>query len=137
MADHTAKQQAIVQDSEEAAPRARVARALCVCNACATRAQCAFRAEILMEEAREKHKRKAENGKYGKNRMNLHKRRRASVQKRDKNGKIWEIRRRHDKGWAEVARDHADGIELGADEIGTAQFSARSARNQAVPRRNR
>ena len=90
-----------------------------------------------MEEAREKHKRKAENGKYGKNRMNVHKRRRASVQKRDKNGKIWEIRRRHDKGWAEVARDHADGIELGADEIGTAQFSARSARNQAVPRRNR
>ena len=118
-----------------------------------------------MEEAREKHKRKAENGKYGKNRMNLHKRRRASVQKRDKNGEIWEIRRRHDKGWAEVARDHADGdgvgayggeagadggeagadggeagadcIELGVDEIGTAQFSARSARNQAVPRRNR
>lgn len=97
--------------------------------------------------------------------MNLHKWRRESVQKRDKNGKIWEIRRRHDKGWAEVARDHADGdeagadcielgadggeagadggevsadcIELGADEIGTAQFSARSARNQAVPRRNR
>lgn len=39
LADHAAKQQAIAQDSEEAAPRAREARALCVCGACATRAQ--------------------------------------------------------------------------------------------------
>ena len=39
LADHAAKQQAIAQDSEEVAPRAREARALCVCGACATRAQ--------------------------------------------------------------------------------------------------